>query len=58
MKEKRKYWVVTLAPGFKVKSLVVGLDRANLLVEKNKDTLEKYEIPGSVFIRRIKRKRI
>lgn len=26
--------------------------RANLLVEKNKATLTKYEIPGSVFIRR------
>lgn len=54
----RKYMVITLTPVFKAKSLIEGensLERANLLVEKNKKTLEGYGIPCSVFIRRVKR---
>ena len=53
--KNRKYMVITLTPVFKAKALIEGensLERANLLVEKNKATLAKYEIPGSVFIRR------
>lgn len=56
---RRKYVVVTLTPEFKVKNLIKGensLDRAKLLVEKNKETLNKYGIPNSVFIRRVRRK--
>lgn len=54
----KKYDVITLTPKFKVKARIVGensLDRANLLVEKNKKTLEGYGIPCSVFIRRVKK---
>ena len=57
--KNRKYMVITLTPVFKAKSLIEGensFERANLLVDKNKATLAKYEIPGSVFIRRIRRR--
>lgn len=53
MKKTRHYWVVTITPSFRIKTKVTGIDAANLLVQKNRETLAKYNIKGSVFPRRI-----
>lgn len=56
----RKYDVITLAPGFKVKTRIEGknsLERATCLVEKNKKTLLEHGIPCSVFFRRVKNRK-
>ena len=56
----RKYKVITLTPMFRAEALIEGensLERANLLVEKNKKTLLGYGIPCSVFVRRVKHRK-